>query len=153
EGAAPGGFKRSDYDKQISALDKRVFLLHNVHDKQPVIFYTRWAMNYLAGPLTRSQIPALNKLSASAPAKASKPATSSNEEPTMTRSDAGPVGDRPIVPTGVQELFMPASLGLEAAAQATRRALPAGAKRTGLVYHPALLAQAQVRLQQRKYNL
>lgn len=162
EGAAPGGFKRSDYDKQISALDKRVFLLHNVHEKQPVIFYTRWAMNYLAGPLTRSQIPALNKLSATpvkaasakaTPAKAYKPSTSSKEEPQMTPTDSGALSHRPIVPSGVQELFMPASLGLEAAAQASRRSLPADAKRTGLVYHPALLGQAQVRVMQRKYNL
>lgn len=154
EGAAPGAFKRSDYDKQISALDKRVFLLHNVHEKQPVIFYTRWAMNYLAGPLTRSQIPALNKLAAGAApaAKTGKPSSSTREEPQMN-SETGALGHRPIVPSGVQEIFMPAALGLEAAAQASRRSLPADAKRIGLAYRPALLAQAQVRILQRKYNL
>jgi hypothetical protein len=61
EGVA-GGMDRSAYDKQISGLAKRVFLLHNVHSKGPVQFQTRWAMNYLAGPLTRTQIPALNRL-------------------------------------------------------------------------------------------
>lgn len=71
----------------------------------------------------------------------------------MTPTESGALGHRPIVPSGVQELFMPASLGLEAAAQASRRSLPAGAKRAGLVYHPALLAQAQIRIVQRKYNL
>ena len=53
EGAAPG-FDRKTYDKLISTLDKRVFLLHNVHEDQPVLFHTRWAMNYLTGPLTGS---------------------------------------------------------------------------------------------------
>ncbi len=61
EGAAPG-MDRKAFDKMISLLDKRVFLLHNVHEDAPVVFHTRWAMNYLPGPLTRSQIPALNAL-------------------------------------------------------------------------------------------
>lgn len=59
---AEGSIKRSDFDKLISALGKRVFLYHNVHEKQPAIFQTRWAMSYLAGPLTLTQIPQLNKL-------------------------------------------------------------------------------------------
>ncbi len=61
EGAAPG-LDRKAFDKMISLLDKRVFLLHNVHEDAPQVFGTRWAMNYLPGPLTRSQIPALNAL-------------------------------------------------------------------------------------------
>ena len=40
----------------ISDLGKRVFLLHNVHEEAPITFHTRWAMSYLRGPLTRSQI-------------------------------------------------------------------------------------------------
>jgi hypothetical protein len=47
---------RSELSKLISDLDKRVFLMHNVHEEAPVTFYTRWAMSYLRGPLTRSQI-------------------------------------------------------------------------------------------------
>jgi hypothetical protein len=49
-------------DKLISSLGKRVFVLHNVHAKEPVLFQSRWAMNFLAGPMTRAQIPALNRL-------------------------------------------------------------------------------------------
>ena len=40
----------------ISGLEKRHFLLHNVHDKRPRIFKTRWVLSYLCGPLTRNQI-------------------------------------------------------------------------------------------------
>jgi hypothetical protein len=61
EGAA-GGVPRSTMDKLISSLGKRVFVMHNVHEKAPILFQTRWAMNFLAGPLTRNQIPALNQL-------------------------------------------------------------------------------------------
>lgn len=60
--AVPGGLDKSTYDDLISGLGKRVFLLRNVHEKQPQLFQTRWAMNYLAGPVTRNQIPDLNAL-------------------------------------------------------------------------------------------
>ena len=43
-------------DKAISSLDKREFLLHSTHIKQPPVFATRWAISYLCGPLTRGQI-------------------------------------------------------------------------------------------------
>ncbi|HJX38425.1 MAG TPA: hypothetical protein VJ714_07490, partial [Anaerolineae bacterium] len=53
---AGGALKRQDLDRIISALRSRVFLLHNVHQDRPVIFQTRWAMSYLRGPLTRTQV-------------------------------------------------------------------------------------------------
>ncbi len=62
EGISSGSnFDRKNIDKTISSLGKRVFLLHNVHEKGPVIFHTRWAMSYLRGPLTRNQIKILMK--------------------------------------------------------------------------------------------
>ena len=51
-----GGNSNFDYDEIIGALGSRVFLLHNVHEDIPIVFHTRWAMNYLRGPLTRPQI-------------------------------------------------------------------------------------------------
>jgi len=53
------GFKRSYFDHALSGLAKRAFILHNVHDPPPKIFSTRWAMSYLAGPLTKAQIKTL----------------------------------------------------------------------------------------------
>jgi hypothetical protein len=47
---------RDELSRLISALGKRVFLLHNVHEEAPVTFQTRWAMSYLRGPLTRLQV-------------------------------------------------------------------------------------------------
>ncbi len=54
-------FNRNEIDELLSNLDKRVFLLHNVHEEHPQIFHTRWAMSYLRGPLTRTQIKTLVK--------------------------------------------------------------------------------------------
>lgn len=60
--SSAGGVPRAIFDKLISTLGKRVFILHNVHARQPEVFHTRWTMNFLAGPLTRTQIPDLNRL-------------------------------------------------------------------------------------------
>lgn len=45
-----------DYDRLITRLGSRIFLLHNVHDERPVTLTTRWAQSYLRGPLTRMQV-------------------------------------------------------------------------------------------------
>jgi len=63
EGAAAGagaGFDRARLDQLLSASAKRVFLLHNVHDKEPQLFETRWTMSYLRGPLGRDEIKRLD---------------------------------------------------------------------------------------------
>lgn len=51
------GLSRKWLDKAISSLAKRVFILHNTHDKKsPQVFHTRWAMSYLRGPMTKTEI-------------------------------------------------------------------------------------------------
>jgi len=54
--AEAGGAANLDFDKIITGLDSRVFLMHNVHEEAPVVYHTRWAMSYLRGPLTRPQV-------------------------------------------------------------------------------------------------
>ena len=49
-------FDRSKMDATLSALGKRVFLMHNVHEAQPTVFQTRWCLSYLRGPMTRNHI-------------------------------------------------------------------------------------------------
>ncbi len=166
QGAMPG-LDRRYYDKLLSTLDKRVFLLHNVHQEKPVQFKTRWAMNYLAGPLTRAQIPALNQLAGAAglpisettskvskrasAAVASAPAPDAHQQTSV----GAPSGSatRPAVPAGVDEYFLPNNLTLSQAAKAAGQTLPQDAQAQGLIYRPVLLAQASVRFLQRKYNL
>ena len=52
-------FDRQKLERTLSGMKSRVFLMHNVHEEEPVLFHTRWAMSYLRGPLTRSQIQTL----------------------------------------------------------------------------------------------
>jgi hypothetical protein len=62
EGANGGkGFDKAAMERTLAGMGKRRFLLHNVHEAEPVVFNTRWTMSYLAGPLTRTQIRLLMK--------------------------------------------------------------------------------------------
>lgn len=57
EGAAAGGsFDKNRTEQILAGIGQRVFYMHSVHENEPVIFNTRWAMSYLAGPLTKDQI-------------------------------------------------------------------------------------------------
>jgi len=159
EGAAPG-LNRRNLDKLISTLDKREFLLHNIHNYKPLVFKTRWAMNYLAGPLTRIQIPALNQLAGvSKPAGAIEGSEAPTHPTTKTASKpstAAPLtgsSTRPSIPTSIDEYFLPNNLTLSQAAKTSGEEIPVDAQSLGLRYRPALLAQADIRFLQRKYTL
>lgn len=54
--AAAGSVDLSALSDTIAGLAKREFLLHRSAAPAPVALTTRWAMAYLAGPLTREQI-------------------------------------------------------------------------------------------------
>lgn len=97
--SAAGGSNRAMLDKLITALGKRIFVLHNVHEKAPVVFQTRFAMNYLAGPLTRAQIPQLNELVGAGAVISKQPALSKVEGSSVTsRKSAAPLSDLQPVP-------------------------------------------------------
>jgi hypothetical protein len=49
-----------DFDELISGVQKRVFLIHDIHRKGPELVHSRWAMSYLRGPITREEIERLN---------------------------------------------------------------------------------------------
>jgi len=179
--SASGTVSRSEIDRLISTLGKRVFIQHNVHANHPALFQTRWAMNFLAGPMSRNQIPALNKLvgaeflkgthdsTESVPQTAtsfeSPDAVDSPEQdpipmadstsrslPYMTASPAVYFETRPPVPSGVDEYFLPTNLSLTEAMRQGEEPLP-DARLRGVLYKPALLAVASVRFIDRKFGV
>jgi hypothetical protein len=110
-------------EQTLSGLGKRQFLLHNVHEKRPVIFQTRWVMSYLAGPLTRDQI---SRLTVDRP----------READTVTERPAIPTGGpiktgRPVTPPEVKQYFVPAALAADGVGK--------------IVYYPRILTAGQVR--------
>ena len=116
--AGQAALSRSDLSRLITNLEKRQFLMHNVHEKGPVIFNSRWAMSYLYGPLTREQI---KKLVVERPAPEKKAPTASTAE-----VSARP----PALPPELRPLYVPANR------------LPAGDARR--VYPPYLWGRAKL---------
>jgi hypothetical protein len=123
-GSAGAEFDRSGLDKLLSALGKRQFLLHNVHEKQPVVFETRWALSYLRGPLGRDEIKRLinpvPNVSASAPEgrygeTSPEPASSraSVGGPSVPRVPKAGFGSVPIVDPAIEQFFVPGGSQLE----------------------------------------
>ncbi len=51
-----GGLDAKTIDRLLDATGQRIFLLHDIHRKAPVLLQSRWAMSYLRGPLTREEI-------------------------------------------------------------------------------------------------
>lgn len=127
-------FDRSSMDKMLSAVGNRVFLMNNVHEPEPTIFQTRFALSFLRGPLSRDEI---SLLMAGARRKilGSDSSNARNATPLQTSSAANssnspPPGTRPIVSAGIEERFLEPS-----------NALPSGSLG---VWMPAVLGSASV---------
>jgi len=124
-------FDRGRMEQILSGLGNRVFLLNNVHEDEPVVFQTRWAMSYLRGPLTREQIGQLmapRKAALSALAAANRTAQAvSSDTPSVS---GGGASDRPVLPPEVEQRFVP-----------SRRAASPGSP---IQYRPAVLGKAKV---------
>ena len=141
EGAASlqgQGFKRSEMDRLISGLGKRIFLMHSVHQEETVLFETRWCMSYLCGPLTRQQIQRIEQ----------PVAGSGDQTPNLTTE--------PVRPTFVAVQTAPA-----AQAQPDE-GLPNGIRPVygpfrgsvdGLVYKPAVIGLTQISYSDRTHNI
>jgi len=117
EGVAAGtgqGFDRAGLDTLLSGLEKRVFLLHNVHEKAPVLFQSRWALSYLRGPMGRDEIRTLMdpvRATIAAAAAPVAPASTSAATPPVASPSPAPaaaaVVSRPILSPDIAQYFAP----------------------------------------------
>ncbi|NND05566.1 MAG: type IV secretion system DNA-binding domain-containing protein [Saprospiraceae bacterium] len=115
-----------DFSSKLAGLSSRVFLMHNVHEDQPVIFHTRWAMSFLRGPLTRAQIRTMT-----ADSKVNVPTTDALVEVmTESQTKAPKSATPPALDPGIDQRFL-------------RR--PEVESNTSLVYHPKVLGVGKVR--------
>jgi hypothetical protein len=140
-----GAFDRKKADTILSGLKSRVFLMNNVHENQPQVFHTRWAMSYLRGPLTRQQIKTLTKdqpkpaAAAAAPGAAVAPAAAESSVPPKRQKLSAPERERPVLPPDIEERFVPLTGALS------------GEER--LVYRPALLGAARLHFVKARQDL
>jgi len=132
--AASGAVDVELFDRLISGLDKRQFVLHSTRETQPTVFTTRWAQSYLAGPLTRDQIAELmrDRRPTDGRQTSSRPV-----DDTPTSDDTTPAADAPpTVAPGVEIRFVdPAAPWLRTI----------GADPTGRVHRAAALATVRLR--------
>jgi hypothetical protein len=134
-------------------------------------------MNYLAGPLTRMQIPQLNKLAKAEVAIRNQPEPASTQQTTspaettsqsfMASSQSASTNrkseivnqkstgsqTKPPVPSRVNEYFLPQNFSLPEAFKVTGQSMPSEAMIDGVIYRPALMASAQVRILDRKLGV
>ncbi|HSF87598.1 MAG TPA: DUF87 domain-containing protein [Acidimicrobiia bacterium] len=95
--SARGDTDVAELDRAISGLGKRQFLLHNTREQAPALFTTRWALSYLAGPLTREQITRLQGDVPTAAAVASPAA--SPPDAAAGPAEALAADETPVMPT------------------------------------------------------
>ena len=144
EGAAASSgstFDRASADKILSGLGSRVFLMNNVHEDGPVLFHTRWALSYLRGPLSRHEIKTLMapRKDAASKAKAADDAAVAAPKAPRKKETTSASAERPIMPPGVQEVFLrPRDETPEAAV---------------LLYRPSLFGEVDLHYTNRKAKL
>ncbi len=94
---AGGGF---DFDSMIAGVQKRVFLMHDIHRKAPELIHSRFAMSYLRGPVTLDEV---RRLAGDIPAAAATPTPvpAAAPPPAATRApvDPAPADPPPAAPT------------------------------------------------------
>jgi hypothetical protein len=137
EGIAAGTgqkFDKQAMEQLLAGLDKRIFLLNNVHDDTPELFETRWALSYLRGPLTRAQIKSLMdplKQAAGADAGPARVPASVPAPAPAPASAPAPAASRSLLPPDITQYYIPVR--------------GSGDANATLTYHPALLGAAEVR--------
>jgi hypothetical protein len=148
--SAAANFDRGAMEQTLAALGNRIFLMNNVHDDAPCIFQVRWALSYLRGQLTRTQIKSLMdtrraerrgpeaspvgppaSVAASSPNASRVAATASTPSAAAAGSQSvPPTALRPVLPPEIPQFFVP-----------IRAQQPPGSQ---LLHKPMLLACATV---------
>ncbi len=166
ESASSGSaLDKSQLSKIISSLGSRVFLLHNVHEDEPVIFQTRWAMSYLRGPLSREQVAQL-MAPVKQQAQAAPPAASAaTAGPAVIRKEAPPPQEEalppgysehpPTLPPDVTQVFFPIEISANKAQailedEEGRSIRP---EKVRIVYEPGLFLAGEVAFVDRRKDV
>lgn len=113
-------FNKKKMGEILAGLGNRIFLMNNVHEDEPIIFETRWAMSYLRGPLTRNQIKILmdSKRQDFTTIETSEVIIPSQQPPIVTKEVLekvttkekvvnGESKERPLLPPNITQYFVP----------------------------------------------
>ena len=164
EAASSEAMDLSEVKQMVAQIKSRVFLMRNVHEKGKVaLFHSRWAINYLAGPLTRKQIEILmtdkrdallapsNTSSKNAPADTTNVGSTGAEAKATSDVPNGYKQSKPAA--SVDEFFLPVELRSDDAIREWEQENDQRAddlENVSLVYDAVLLGQAEVRYDHKK---
>ncbi len=151
------GIDTKDYSDLISSLSSRVFLYHNVHENEPVVFYTRWAMSYLRGPMTRPQIRQLmiNQKELTSSSK------TTDFEPHLKVKSSGVIEEEglfrnpPTLSPEIPQVFLPLEVSENKAKQSLIQKFGVNVyvEKVQLRYRPAIFGSGTVRFLDRKQSI
>ncbi len=143
--SADGEVDIAELSDTISGLGKRQFVLRTTRSSSLPLFTTRWAMSYLAGPLTRTQLSTLMADKKSTVASTATMPAQSDE----TADSAPPIGDdeSPTAPK------WPTSIDVRFAATSSPWLDAVGADANGKRLMPALAARVSLLFDETKADL
>lgn len=145
---------RNELSSIISSLGKRVFLLHNVHEETPITFHTRWAMSYLRGPLTRTQVRELmksKKYEAPDVPEPTKTAKTLQNEPAPLPTGSF-TASPPSISPDIQQVYLPARKTLTMALLdiEDREGMRINVQSSTLIYKPSALGMGRIQFVDRR---
>lgn len=100
-------FDKQQMEQLLAGLDKRIFLMNNVHEDAPELFESRWAMSYLRGPLTRAQIKLLMDPLKGTPTAAPAPAPAPSPVSPAPAPAAAPKSAQPVLAPEITQYYLP----------------------------------------------
>jgi hypothetical protein len=141
---------KEQIDKLISNLGKRVFILHSVHSKTPIIFQTRWAMSYLRGPMTKNEIKTIMK------DKYQEIKITPTIRPLVPEISSNTIsGAPPTISSEIQQVFLPliksSTLAIQEIKNKCQKDISFG--ESSLVYSPGVLGKAVIHFQDKNTQL
>ncbi len=105
DGLATSGnikFDKKELMEMLSSLDKRNFIMKNIHEDDIKVFQTRWVLSYLKGPISKDDIKKLmaQKIEEALSSPQAKSSTRAN-----TNSHSNELSSKPILPNDLDESF------------------------------------------------
>ena len=132
--SASGGLTAQEVEAEFSKIKARTFLLKQAKSDRPTTFHTRWAMSFLRGPITLSELPSL-------------PGQTPQEKPSGKASPPGPgiapqgKSTPPPMPKGFAQSFLDPRVVFHSKFEGYFEAQQEPARSDGKVFHrPALRA-------------
>ena len=143
-----------NFSATIGSLTSRIFLYHNIHENEPIVFQTRWAMSYLRGPLTRPQVRQLmaDKQKTYSDTPTNRVYSSSDEKFSQSRNFSK---NPPTLSPGLKQVFFPLKILETQVKQNLKQKLGSNIiiDKVELVYKPVIFGNAIVRFVDQKYRI